>query len=38
MKRSDNDEDGKRVVQPNVHSTDALFDYLHRFTAEEALD
>ncbi len=36
MKYSDNDEDGKQVVQTNVHSTDSLFDYLHRFTAEKA--
>lgn len=36
MKSSDNNVDGERVVQPEVHSTDSLFDYLHTFTAEEA--
>lgn len=36
MKHSDNDVDGKRVVNQNVHSTDFLFDYLHSFTAEKA--
>ncbi|MBK1880486.1 sulfatase family protein [Pelagicoccus mobilis] len=36
MKFSDNDEDGKRVLKEDVHSTDSLFDYLHRFTAEKS--
>jgi len=36
MKSSDNDVDGKRVVQKDVHSTDSLFAYLHSFTAEKA--
>ncbi|MCP4312831.1 MAG: sulfatase-like hydrolase/transferase [Bacteroidetes bacterium] len=38
MRLSDNDVDGKRVVEENVHSTDALFAYLHNFTAETAVD
>lgn len=38
MKFSDNDVDGKRVVKPDVHSTDSLFEYLHTFTAENAED
>jgi len=36
MKHSDNNVDGRRVVQRDVHSTDSLFDYLHGFTAEKA--
>ena len=36
MKYSDNNVDGKRVVQKNVHSTDSLFTYLHGFTAEKS--
>lgn len=36
MKFSDNNVDGKRVVQKKVHSTDSLFAYLHDFTAEKS--
>jgi|GEM_PF-1443997 len=36
MKHSDNNVDGKQVVQRDVHSTDSLFDYLQGFTAEKA--
>ena len=36
MKHSDNNVDGRQVVQRDVHSTDSLFDYLHGFTAEKA--
>lgn len=38
MKFSDNNVDGKRVVQKDVHSTDSLFAYLHKFTAETSKD
>jgi len=38
MRHSRTDQDGKIVVQDNVHSTDALFEYLHGFTAEKAED
>lgn len=36
MRNSDNNVDGIRVVEKGVHSTDALFKYLHDFTAEKA--
>ena len=38
MRHADNNVDGERVVEENVHSTDALFEYLRSFTAEEAED
>jgi len=38
MRNADNNMDGERVVVENVHSTDALFQYLHEFTAEESED
>ncbi len=36
MRHSDHDVDGTQVLKENVHSTDALFEYLHDFTMEEA--
>lgn len=36
MRSSDNNVDGKRVVQKDVHSTDSLFSYLHDFTAKKS--
>ncbi len=36
MKHAVNDVDGQRVARPGVHSTDSLFEYLHKFTAEKS--
>ncbi|WP_168442214.1 sulfatase family protein [Pontiella desulfatans] len=38
MRHARMDEDGTIVDREHVHSTDALFEYLHRFTAEKSED